>query len=84
MLSSWCEQQSLDLANEGIRALQATATNLDNIEAAAAVPHDRLVQVLADARLQRIPACVLPFMHRRASPLIPTSAAGSPPERQHF
>ena len=27
-----------------MRALQATATNLDNLEAAAAVPHDRLVQ----------------------------------------
>lgn len=49
--SSWREQQSLDLANEGVRALQATATNLDNIEAAAAVPHDRLVQVPADACL---------------------------------
>jgi len=37
--------ESIDLANEGIRSLQATHTNLDNLPAAAAVPNDRLVQM---------------------------------------
>ena len=37
--------QSLDLSNEGVRLLQATATNLDNLAASTAAPHDRLVQM---------------------------------------
>ncbi len=37
--------ESIQLANEGIRSLEATHTNLDNLPAGAAVPHDRLVQM---------------------------------------
>ena len=37
--------ESLALANEGVASLQAALTNLDNMPAAAAVPHDRLVQM---------------------------------------
>ena len=43
--------QSLEYANQGVRALQATATNLDNLPASAAVPHDRLVQMHVAVRL---------------------------------